>query len=127
MIATATKSAMETQGIENANASASAGTATSEMRALAVIADGRRELRVRVMEREQRERQQREAEGAAEQDDRVAGDRARLDACRRPARPSRERRQREPEEQVDVGPQRAAVDAVDDLHQMVVLRSSRSR
>ena len=54
--------------------------------ALAVAADGLRELGAGFMQGEQRDREQRERDRAAEQDERVGGDRARLARRPRPAR-----------------------------------------
>ena len=87
MTATATKSAIETHGITNASAERD-DVEQQRDPALAVVADGLRELRARLVQGEQREREQRERDRAAEQHDRVGGDRPRLDARPRPARRS---------------------------------------
>ena len=119
MIATITKSATETHGTtkEHASATTYAASDTLPLRSLPIASasfdsgpcEASRQI-VRIVY----------ATRAAEEHDRVDGDRAGLDA--RLAKPGgRDRGQREAEQQADVRPERPAVDPVDDLHQVVVV------
>ncbi len=88
--------------------------------ALPIATDRLSELRVVLVQGEQTARQQRVRDRASEQHDHIRGDRPLLDTClAEPGR--RDGRQREPEEQMDVRPERPAVDPVHDLHQVVVV------